>query len=609
MPSTPSSPLRLSAVETFKDLSAADLELLESRLEPLSIQRGVTLVKQGDAPDCLYVVVSGRFAVEVHGVAEPVAEIAAGSPIGEIAFFAGGARTATVRAIRDSVVVALTRADFDEISARAPAIWQKITAALSNRLAAATRQNNRLQSGARPRPRPRTIALVRAGEGTMPADFLAAFTKIAAARPRSLVLDASRAKEVVGSGGIETIDATRLLNDLEATYDTIVFLADADLTPWSEKAIRQADEVVFVGGGDGPFGGPVPLNALEKFALVPEQRPQHRLVLVHSHRGGVQGTRHWLENRAVGMHHHVASGVLADVERVWRFVSGEALGFVACGGGAYCAAHVGLYKAFGESGIDFDLFVGTSGGAAMAAAFASEIPPQEIDERIHRMFITGKALQHYTIPRYSVFDHTHFDRHLMSEYGNTLIEDLWKPYFAVSMDLADCSLEVHRTGPVWSAIRASAAIPALLPPFYTERGQMLVDGSVIANVPIDVMHQIKTGPNIVVTFSPAIDERSRVDYRDLPARRDLVWRSMNPWSRRDLPKAPSAATVLIRSLMANRNHFERHLEPGDWLLMPPTPEGMGALDWRRHSELVDAAYHYGLAEIKRKLGTAPAKRE
>ena len=124
---------------------------------------------------------------------------------------------------------------------------------------------------------------------------------------------------------------------------------------------------------------------------------------------------------------------------------------------------------------------------------------------------------------------------------------------------------------------------------------MLVDGSVIANVPIDVMHQIKTGPNIVVTFSPAIDERSRIDYRDLPARRDLIWKSMNPWSRRDLPKAPSAATVLIRSLMANRNHFERHLEPGDWLVMPPTPEGMGALDWRRHSELVEAAYRYGLS--------------
>ncbi len=609
MPSQPTSSLRLAAVETFKDLSAADLELLESRLAPLAIQRGVALVRQGEAPDRLYVVVSGRFAVEIDGIDEPVAEIAAGSPIGEIAFFAGGARTATVRAIRDSVVVALTRADFDEISARAPAIWQKIAAALSNRLAAETRKNYRLQASPLPRPRPRTIALVRAGEGQMPAGFVAALTAIAAARPRSLVLDSSRAKELIGSGPVDAIEATQRLNDLEAAYDTVLFVADAELTPWSEKAIRQADEVVFVGSGDGPVGGPVALNALERFAAGQDQRPQHRLVLVHSHHGSVQGTRHWLANRSIAMHHHVAAGIASDAERVWRFLMGEALGFVACGGGAYCAAHVGLYKAFGESGIDFDIFVGTSGGAAMAAAFASQMPADEIDERIHRMFITGKALQHYTIPRYSVFDHTHFDRHLMTEYGNTLIEDLWKPYFAVSMDLADCSLEVHRTGPVWSAIRASAAIPALLPPLYTERGQMLVDGSVIANVPIDVMHQIKTGPNVVVTFSPAIDDHSRVDYRELPARRELVWRSMNPWSRGELPKAPSAATVLIRSLMANRNHFERHLAAGDWLLMPPTPEGMGALDWRRHSELVEAAYLYGLTEIKRKLGTAPAKSE
>ncbi len=43
------------------------------------------------------------------------------------------------------------------------------------------------------------------------------------------------------------------MNELEGRYDTVVFVADAELTAWSEKAIRQADEILLVGSqGDSP---------------------------------------------------------------------------------------------------------------------------------------------------------------------------------------------------------------------------------------------------------------------------------------------------------------------------------------------------------------------
>ena len=593
-----STPLRLSAVDLFKQLPADDLALLEAHLEPLPVRRGVELVRQGDAADALYVVVSGRFSVEIEGNSEPIAEISSGSPIGEIAFFAGGLRTATVRAIRDSVVVKLTRRDFDEISARSPAIWRAITAKLAERLATETRKTNRLQNKSLPKPRPRTLALVRAGERPIPPLFLAGFEDAARRHSGTLFITSTTILDHIPCGSVETLDATRIFNELESQYDTIVFIADETLTPWSEKAIRQADEVLLVGSlGDSPVGSTVSTNALEKFLFNLERKPQCRLAIVHGRTAVAQGTRHWLQGRSVEMHHHAALGSSPDIERLWRFIKGEALGFVACGGGAYCAAHIGIYKAFGAQGIDFDCVGGTSGGAAMAAAFAQNVDASEIDARVHRMFIEGKALSRYTLPRYSLLDHTHFDKHLAREYGDVRIEDLWKPYFAVSMDLSDYAVEVHRLGPVWEAIRASASIPALLPPFYTADGRMLVDGSVVSNVPIDVMHKLKSGPNVVVSFNPPAGERFAVDYKSLPARRELLLRTMNPFARRGLPKAPSAATVLVRSLMSNHNHFERQLEPGDWLLVPPTDANMGALDWRRHTDLVETSYRYALAEI------------
>ena len=130
----------LASVATLKDLPAETLRLLEARLAPLHIRRGDCVVRQGDDADAFYTVVSGRFAVEIEGHKDPVAEISHGSTIGEIAFFIGGRRTATVRAIRDGVVVRLTRADFEAISSQSPAIWRSITSTLAERLASETRR-------------------------------------------------------------------------------------------------------------------------------------------------------------------------------------------------------------------------------------------------------------------------------------------------------------------------------------------------------------------------------------------------------------------------------------------------------------------------------------
>lgn len=583
------------------------MSLLEARLSAETVPRGTALVREGDDADTLYVVVTGRFSVEVAGTSEPVAEIPAGATIGEIAFFTRGKRTATVTAIRDSIVVALTRMDFDAISRSAPAIWDNIAATLATRLATETRKSASLKGTPKPSPRARTLTIVRAGDKPIPQAFLRAFLALAQSRPATLILSSSTLPGEVTAAHLDALDNIQALNDLEARYDTIIFVADETLTPWSEKAIRQADEVLLVGAhGDGPVGAAVPRTPLEDFSFSLDHAPRHRLVLVHPRRASVQGTRHWLAQRPVVMHHHAAIDDTDSLARLWRFISGEALGFVACGGGAYCASHIGLYKAFGEQGIGLDLFGGASGGAAMAAAFAQDIAADAIDAGVGDMFITGKAMQRYTLPRYGLLDHAHFDRHLKAQYGHTLIEDMWKPYFAVALDLGNYAIEILREGPVWAAIRASAAIPGLLPPYYTDDGRMLVDGSVASNVPADIMRSIKSGPNVVVTFDPPAGERLNVDYAALPGRRELALKMLTPWGRADLPAAPSAASVLVRSLMANRNHFERHVEPEDWLLMPPAPAGMGALDWRRHSELVESAYRYALAEItRRKAVKAP----
>jgi NTE family protein len=113
------------------------------------------------------------------------------------------------------------------------------------------------------------------------------------------------------------------------------------------------------------------------------------------------------------------------------------------------------------------------------------------------------------------------------------------------------------------------------------------------------MHQLKSGPNIVVSFHIPELQRFEVDYSTLPSRAELIRMTINPLARGKLPDAPGLTTVLMRSLMANRNDFQRQLKPDDVLFVPPIPDDMGILDWHRHEELVRNAYWWGLEEVER----------
>lgn len=580
----------LDGVEMFADLSAEDRGRLRGELKTASLQRGDVLMTQGGAADTMFIVVSGRFSVTVAGRSTAVAELGPGQPVGEIAFLAGGTRTATVTALRDSVVLSLGRAEFDALASRHPSIWRALSAALARRVALGN-----VVRAAPPDPLPRTIALIRAGSSAMSETFVAALVALFRSSARVAVMGAPKAPQVMPPPANPAApETTHALNALEQAHDFVLFIADDEPTPWSEKAIHQADLVLAI----GQHHANATPNALETRVAELHAPSAVRLVLIHARREPISDTRRWLSQRRVAMHHHVALREPEDTARVFRFVTGAARGFVACGGGAYCAAHIGIYRALDEAGVVFDMMGGTSGGSAMAAAFAMGSKPDEVEAAVQDIFVTHAAMRRYTFPRYALLDHTHFDAQLARHYGNALIEDLWLPYFAVSTDLSGHGLHRHRDGSVLAAIRASASIPVLLPPVYTADGRMLVDGALLDNVPVRVMRELKSGPNVVVSFETPADQRFDVRYEDLPDRIGLLKALLNPFRRGRLPQAPGLAAVLMRALMANRADFAQHVGPGDLLLSPPIPADMGPLHWHRHRELARLAYAWTKAEIE-----------
>ena len=246
----------------------------------------------------------------------------------------------------------------------------------------------------------------------------------------------------------------------------------------------------------------------------------------------------------------------------------------------------------------FDIFVGTSVGSAMAAGFAKNLEAEHLEQGTHEIFVKARSFRRPTWPRYSLLDHKAFDRALAHQYGaECRIEDCWRPFAAVATNLSTHNLELIRTGLLWQAVRASSAIPGLLPPFYTPEGAMLVDGCLIDNVPLTSMHQLKSGPNLVVHFGEPAAEMFDVDYASLPGRFELIAAMLTPFRKKLLPAAPSAVNVLWRSLVAHQRYDTLPVGPFDTVMRPPSPDGVDVTDFDRHTEIFEASYRWAKEAI------------
>lgn len=102
----------------FRELAAADLLALAAAVKPEEHRRGSFVVREGEAGERLYLVLSGRLEVRrdyAPGRSEPVAEMGEGDVFGEIALLQGGVRTRSVRCRAPSILLGLDKADFERL--------------------------------------------------------------------------------------------------------------------------------------------------------------------------------------------------------------------------------------------------------------------------------------------------------------------------------------------------------------------------------------------------------------------------------------------------------------------------------------------------------------
>jgi len=143
---TSGSEASLADHQLFKGLDDRELRMVEAVLKRGSYRRGDVVVKAGDNPSYLYLVVQGRASVILPvstGARKRLATFTAGMAFGEMAFVDRSPRSATVVADSELVCDYLDIETFEAIGRRAPAIKIKLLQNLCLELSSKLRKTNR----------------------------------------------------------------------------------------------------------------------------------------------------------------------------------------------------------------------------------------------------------------------------------------------------------------------------------------------------------------------------------------------------------------------------------------------------------------------------------
>lgn len=499
----------LSKLEFFEKIPQLTvLRELVSKMEWISVAGGETVIKQNDVSNCLYVVLYGRLRVieeSESGHERILEEIYPGQIVGEIALLINDPRSASVQAIRDSILLKLTQEVFEQFTNNSPEVMLSIARMCLKRVLHKT-------SSASLGANISTLVVAPAGRGEAAhSKFAEELVNAMKSEAHTILINSTVCNRLLGREiaqapleGSDHASIVAWLQSQEAKYQYVVYVTDPTLTPWTLRCLRQADRIMLVANAEDET----------RLSLI-EEREVYRqgknsvftdLILLHKSTP-IKETIRWLDRRPfLQTYHHVRVNNPYDLKKIVRIILGKNLGLVLGGGGARGFGYVGVYKALQELNVPIDFIGGTSIGAVIGAGIALGRSWEDSIDLI-KYFIARNKLD-YTLPLLSITKGKRLSEILKTIMGENIhIEDLLTRFFCVSTNITRCSVYSHEKGLLWKALRTTSALPAVYPPMACENGDLLVDGAVLNNLPVDIMREKISGGQILAVSCNALKHK------------------------------------------------------------------------------------------------------
>lgn len=152
---------------------------------------------------------------------------------------------------------------------------------------------------------------------------------------------------------------------------------------------------------------------------------------------------------------------------------------------------------------------------------------------------------------------------------------------------------VHQSGLLWRYVRASSAIPAIVPPI-VEGDSLLIDGVTVNNLPTDLIRQsIQNGTVFGSNILPSMENtegglQQKEEYDDGLSGWRVLWRRLNPFTKPvNLPSISDIVTLSM--VLSNRNNAEKREKVTDFQFnLDVSPYGI--FDYDACDALVEIGY-------------------
>jgi NTE family protein len=429
---------------------------------------------------------------------EEVAELGPGEWFGEMALITGEPRSATAIAAVDTMLVVLTRDEFQQLVADLPGLAFALSQVLSRRLRA------HLQRRHSRRPPGLVVILVRRGH----AGDLALVLNLAAALGEQLAdsfvlidrFEGARLK--AAAGNVITVPIFDVLPPdlltLRAAH-RLTLIGMRDDAPEVAEVLRAAD-AVWIAGEATPPAAP-PEGAVTRIEL----GARNAIGI-----GDVVHLRDAMTRSATILRDAPRSVDAQALRRFARRVLCRSVGLALGAGGAKGLAHAGVLRSLERAGIEVDLLAGTSMGGIVGGFFACGRDSADLIASFREFSRSlRRNLLDFTIPEIALLRGEKKREAIRAQTGDVDFVQLALPFWTVAADLVSGREVVLSHGPLWQALDATSAIPAVFPPVVVD-DRVLVDGWVVNPLPTDVLR--REGADIVI----GVDTSAGVDVTMCP---------------------------------------------------------------------------------------------
>lgn len=481
----------LARSEVFGNTPPDAIRELSERVTEVELAGGEYLAREGESADAMYVVATGRLIAVRQSPDGPHAgrktagiehgeiilgEIGPGATVGETSLITGETRSADIRAVRDSVLLRIEVDVFHRFISSSPRAAFEMTRVIVERSRSQPRRFDPLS----------TLCLLPAFSGGSSRNLREVASSLEAAFHTigpTITIDEGSVASMNDDQGIR-----RYLDELEEEYRFVIFCAHEDYDEWSRRCMRQADRLLLVSEKPSAITHEQVTPVVSALAeRLDRYRAKRELLVVHDDPPPWSGSEEILERLPLYVLHHACRGRPRDFRRIARMLSDQAVGLALGGGGTRGIAHLGVVRALAEEGVEVDTFAGTSAGAIGAVLLAMDLPVNDVRSAVIEIAEQVQSRRDMGPPIAAVFSGRRATAVMKRVFGEQRFEDLPRHAVALSTSLVTGDAVVHRRGPLWWALRASMSLPGAWPAV-SYAGDLLVDGGLVNNIPIDVIH-------------------------------------------------------------------------------------------------------------------------